>query len=248
MMKILDSIVQAKAAGKKLLTLLIDPDSMNDADQVMDVIRKAEESFIDYIFFGGSLITKPEEFDSLKMIKEITNIPVILFPSSPAQIRSEADAILFLSLLSGRNPEYLIGHHVAAAPILKDSGLEILPTGYLLIGCGKPTTAEYVSGTQPIPYYKPGIAAATAMAGEMLGLKLLYLDGGSGADKAVSPEMIKAVRKSIGLPLIVGGGIRSGEMATRAFEAGADMIVVGNGAEENPDLIRELSLSKDQLK
>jgi putative glycerol-1-phosphate prenyltransferase len=137
---------------------------------------------------------------------------------------------------------------VAAAPILKDSGLEILPTGYLLIGCGKPTTAEYVSGTQPIPYYKPGIAAATAMAGEMLGLKLLYLDGGSGADKAVSPEMIKAVRKSIGLPLIVGGGIRSGEMATRAFEAGADMIVVGNGAEENPDLIRELSLSKDQLK
>jgi putative glycerol-1-phosphate prenyltransferase len=248
MAKILDSIYQARAEGKKLLTLLIDPDSLQHADHVIDVIRKAEAASVDFIFFGGSLITKTEEFDSLKMIKEITSIPVILFPSSPAQIRSEADAILFLSLLSGRNPEYLIGHHVAAAPILKDSSLEILPTGYLLIGCGRPTTAEYVSGTQPIPYHKPGIAAATAMAGEMLGLKLIYLDGGSGADKAVSLEMISEVRKSTNLPLIVGGGIRSGEAARKAFEAGADMIVVGNGAEENPDLIRELSLSKDQLK
>jgi putative glycerol-1-phosphate prenyltransferase len=246
MAKILDSINQAREEGKKLLALLIDPDSIQNEDQVMDVVRKAENASFDYIFFGGSLITKTEEFDSLKMIKEITNIPVILFPSSPAQIRTEADAILFLSLLSGRNPEYLIGHHVAAAPILKNSTLEILPTGYLLIGCGRPTTAEYVSGTQPIPYHKPAIAAATAMAGEMLGLKLIYLDGGSGADKAVSAEMISEVRKSIDLPLIVGGGIRSGEAAAKAFEAGADIIVVGNGAEENPNLIQELSLTKIQ--
>lgn len=246
MVKILDSIIQAKAEGKKLLALLIDPDSVQSSDQVMDVIRKAENASIDYILFGGSLITKTEELDSLKMIKEITNIPVILFPSSPAQIRSEADAILFLSLLSGRNPEYLIGHHVAAAPILKNSSLEILPTGYLLIGCGRPTTAEYVSGTHPIPFHKAGIAAATAMAGEMLGLKLIYLDGGSGADKPVSFKMISEVRKSIDLPLIVGGGIRSGEAATEAFEAGADLIVFGNGAEENPNLIQELGLTRIQ--
>lgn len=206
----------------------------------MDVVRKAENANINYIFFGGSLITKTEEFDSLKMIKKITSIPVILFPSSPAQIRSEADALLFLSLLSGRNAEYLIGHHVAAAPILKNSTLEILPTGYLLIGCGRPTTAEYVSGTQPIPYHKPSIAAATAMAGEMLGLGLIYLDGGSGADQAVSAAMITEVRKSVGLPLLVGGGIRNGEAAAKAFAAGADMIVVGNGVEENPNLIEEL--------
>ncbi len=248
MVKILDSIIQAKAEGKKLLALLIDPDSIQNEDQVMDVVRKAENASFDYIFFGGSLITQTEEFDSLKMIKEITNIPVILFPSSPAQIRTEADAILFLSLLSGRNPEYLIGHHVAAAPILKNSNLEILPTAYILIGCGRPTTAEYVSGTQPIPYHKPAIAAATAMAGEMLGLKLIYLDGGSGADKAVSAEMITQVRKSTDLPLIVGGGIRSGKTAAKAFEAGADMIVVGNAAEDNPDLIQELSLTKGQPK
>jgi len=248
MVKILDSIIQAKAEGKKLLALLIDPDSIQNEDQVMDVVNKAESTSIDYILFGGSLITKTEEFDSLKMIKEITKIPVVLFPSSPAQIRTEADAILFLSLLSGRNPEYLIGHHVAAAPILKNSNLEILPTGYLLIGCGRPTTAEYVSGTQPIPYHKPDIAAATAMAGEMLGLKLIYLDGGSGADKAVSAEMITQVRKSTDLPLIVGGGIRSGKAAAKAFEAGADMIVVGNAAEDNPDLIQELSLTKGQPK
>lgn len=244
MAKILDSIIRAKAEGKKLLALLIDPDSIRNSDQVMDVVKKAEDASIDFILFGGSLITKTEEFDSLKMIKQITTIPVILFPSSPAQIRTEANAILFLSLLSGRNPEYLIGHHVAAAPILKSAKLEILPTGYLLIGCGRPTTAEYVSGTPPIPYHKPGIAAATAMAGEMLGLKLIYLDGGSGAEKAVSAEIIAKVRESVDLPLIVGGGIRSGEAAAKAFEAGADLIVVGNGAEENPDLIKELGLTK----
>lgn len=246
MANILDSINQARAEGKKLMALLLDPDSIRNEDQLMDIVRKAENASIDYIFYGGSLITKIEGFDSLKVIKEITNIPVVLFPSSPAQIRTEADALLFLSLLSGRNSEYLIGHHVVAAPLLKNAPLEILPTGYLLIGCGRPTTAEYVSGTQPIPYHKPAIAAATAMAGEMLGLKLLYLDGGSGADRPVNLEMITAVRKSIALPLIVGGGIRSTEAAAQAFQAGADLIVVGNGAEENPNLIQELGLTRIQ--
>jgi len=246
MEKILDSIIQAKAEGRKLLSLLIDPDSFTQADGLMDLVRKAERASVDYIFFGGSLITRGEEIDALKIIKEMTKIPVILFPSSPAQIRQEADAILFLSLLSGRNPEFLIGHHVAAAPLLKSANLEILPTGYLLVGCGRPTTAQYVSNTQPIPYHKPGIATATAMAGEMLGFQLTYLDGGSGADKPVSTEMIKQVSNAISTPLIIGGGIRTREAAAKAYEAGADMIVVGNGAEQNPNLITELKLIKER--
>jgi putative glycerol-1-phosphate prenyltransferase len=247
MEKIFDSIVQAKAEGRKLLALLIDPDSIDHSDRLMDLLRKAENNSVDYIFFGGSLITRSDDIDALKMIKEISKIPVVLFPSSPAQIRDEADAILFLSLLSGRNPEFLIGHHVIAAPHLKKTRLEILPTGYLLVGCGRPTTAEYVSNTHPIPYHKPGIAAATAMAGEMLGLKLTYLDGGSGADKPVSAEMISEVRRAVGTPLLVGGGIRTPEAAAQAYEAGADMIVIGNGAEDNPDLISELRMVKEQL-
>ncbi len=181
MVKILDSIIQPKGEGKKLLAILIDPDSIQDSDQVVDVIRKAEKASVDYIFFGGSLITKTEDFDSLKMIKEITTIPVVLFPSSPAQIRSEADAILFLSLLSGRNPEYLIGHHVASRTHFKKFKSWKFFRRYLLIGCeGRPTTAEYVGGTQPLPYHKPVLLRLPPWRAEMLGLKLIYLDGGSG--------------------------------------------------------------------
>jgi len=230
-----------------MIALLIDPDFYQDADELIDAIQRAEKAKVDYLFYGGSLITESGEIDSLKLIKNITSIPVILFPSSPAQIDSRADGILFLSLLSGRNPEYLIGHHVAAAPVLKNANLEILPTGYLLIGCGETTTAEYVSNTQPIPYHKPDIASATALAGEMLGLTLIYLDGGSGADRPISQKMIEKVSENISLPLIIGGGIRTAEDAIKAFEAGADLVVVGNGAQESPELITKLSLAKSQF-
>ena len=177
----------------------------------------------------------------IAIIRAHTNTPIILFPGNPLHIEPSADAILFLSLISGRNPEFLIGQHVIAAPLLKKSGLEILPTGYMLVDSGTQTTVSYISGTMPLPHDKPGVAACTAMAGEMLGLQLMYLDAGSGARRPVSPEMIAAVCSAIELPIIVGGGINSGEKAYQALKAGADMIVVGNGIEQDPDLLPQLS-------
>jgi len=241
---VLDSIKLSALKKEKSLAVLADPDWFHSGDQVLDFAKRINESAVDYLFYGGSLITESKDFDSLAILKDTVRTPIVLFPSSPGQIRAEADAILFLSLISGRNPEYLIGHHVTAAPLLKKLDLEILPVGYMLVGSEKTTTAEYVSNTAPIPRHKPEIAAATAMAGEMLGLKLLYLDAGSGADQAVSGDMIGAVKNQVGLPLIVGGGIRSVEEASLAYDAGADLIVVGNAIEMNPDLIGALSLCK----
>ncbi|MEM9052786.1 MAG: geranylgeranylglyceryl/heptaprenylglyceryl phosphate synthase [Bacteroidota bacterium] len=244
---LLSKIYSSKEKNEKQIALLIDPDSYQNTDQLLDTVSKAEKAEIDFIFFGGSLITTADEIDALKIIKEVTSIPVILFPSSPLQIDSRADGILFLSLISGRNPEYLIGHQVTAAPILKQSQIETLPTGYLLIECGKTTTAEYISNTRPIPFNKSNIAATTALAGELMGQKLIYLDGGSGADRPISQKMIREVSKSISLPLIVGGGIKSLEAAMEAFEAGGDIVVIGNGAEEYPDLIMEMNKAKNQF-
>jgi putative glycerol-1-phosphate prenyltransferase len=166
---------------------------------------------------------------------------VVLFPGDNLQINSHADAILFLSLISGRNPDLLIGKHVISAPILKDSGIEVVSTGYMLIDGGTPTSVSYMSNTTPIPANKRDIAVCTAMAGEMLGLKLIFMDAGSGALNPVGENMISAVKKSIDIPLIVGGGIRSAEKAKAAFEAGADVVVVGNAIESNKDLIREIA-------
>ena len=192
---------------------------------------------------GGSLITDYVMGDVIAKIKSYTNIPVVLFPGNSLHIDSQADAILLLSLISGRNPEFLIGQHVISAPVLRKSGLEILPTGYMLIDSGRQTTVSYISNTNPIPHDKPGIAACTAMAGEMLGLRLMYLDAGSGAMNPVSPEMIAAVRQSVNTPIIVGGGINSIKKAKNALSAGANVIVVGNGIEENVDLLREIALT-----
>jgi putative glycerol-1-phosphate prenyltransferase len=166
---------------------------------------------------------------------------VVLFPGSAQQVDPGADGILFLSLISGRNPEYLIGQHVLAAPLLKESGLEILPTGYMLINSGKMTSVAYVSNTIPLPEDKYSLAASTAMAGEMLGLRLMYLDAGSGAEREISARMIGAVRKAIDIPLIVGGGINTAEKAHNALHAGADLIVIGNALEKSPDLLTEIS-------
>lgn len=234
-------IEKSRRQRKMGIAQLIDPDFVQSVDQLIDIAQRAEKAKVDFFFFGGSLVTQLASFDKVKALKKISTIPVILFPSSPAHIDPSADAILMLSLISGRNPEYLIGAHVAAAPILKSLNLEILPTGYILVNCGEPTTAEYVSGTTGVPYRKPEIAAATALAGTMLGLKLIFLDGGSGADRTVSQKMIAAVRAVIDVPLIVGGGIRSIDDARSIRDAGADLIVVGNGAQESPDFITELS-------
>ena len=237
---LLNKLYGRKENGHKSFAVLIDPDKVN-LDNFSTLLDLCIEYNADYIFVGGSLITNYVLGDVIAKIKSYTNIPVILFPGNSLHIDGQADAILLLSLISGRNPEFLIGQHVISAPVLRKSGLEILPTGYMLIDSGRQTTVSYISNTTPIPHDKPGIAACTAMAGEMLGLKLTYLDAGSGAMNPVSPEMIAAVRQSVDTPIIVGGGINSIKKAKNALSAGADVIVVGNGIEENIDLLREIA-------
>jgi putative glycerol-1-phosphate prenyltransferase len=229
-----------KQQGKKQLAVLIDPDHAHPEllDRQLETLEKAG---VTLLFFGGSLLTRFELEERIGYIKERTSAKIILFPSSVQQISPSADAILFLSLISGRNPDLLIGQHVLAAPMLRQTNLEILPTGYMLIDGGRPTTASYISGTLPLPADKPDIAMCTAMAGEMLGLQHLYMDAGSGAQHAINPEMIAAVSKHTTVPLIVGGGIRDAEAAVERAEAGADVIVIGNVTEKQPLIIGEIA-------
>ena len=195
---------------------------------------------------GGSLLSRGSLQRCVEIIKKTTDIPLVLFPGSTDQIDPNADGILFLSLISGRNPDNLIGKHVISAPLLKKTSLEIIPTGYILIDGGTSTSASYMSNTVPIPYTKKDIAVCTAMAGEMLGLKLIYLDTGSGALNHVSANMIKEVKKNIGIPLIIGGGIKTPEDAYDICTAGADMIVIGTVAEQSPELISEIVSAVNQ--
>jgi phosphoglycerol geranylgeranyltransferase len=240
MKSIYASIQEKKSRGQKSFAVLLDPDKL-DEGSCRKMVKLGIENKIDYFFVGGSLLTDDSLAKVIGLIKAESNIPVIIFPGSNNQICKEADAILLLSLISGRNADALIGQHVIAAPILKQSGLEVLSTGYMLVDCGRQTTVSYISNTTPIPYDKPAIAACTAMAGEMLGLKLIYLDGGSGAMNPVGPDMIRMVRKSVEAPIIVGGGINTREKAYNALMAGADLIVVGNGIEKNSGLLSEVS-------
>ncbi len=239
--KILETLNKRRVAGLKSFALLIDPDKINDSGNLIKLVNIAVENKIDFFFVGGSLLTGNNLHHVVKLIKGHSKLPVILFPGSTMHIDVSADAVLFLSLISGRNPELLIGQQVIAAPILKRSSLEILPTGYLLIAADNHTTVSYMSNTVPIPADKYSVAVCTAMAGEMLGLKLIYMDAGSGAKYPISPRMIASVRKSIDVPLIIGGGINSVEKALNSLKAGADMLVVGNGIEENPNLLIEVS-------
>jgi len=240
-MTILESLQAKSKQGKKSIAVLIDPDKISNTSQLEPLLRLAAEDCVDYIFVGGSLITTTNIAEVIKTIKENVSMPVVLFPGSAMQIEPSADAILFLSLISGRNPDLLIGQHVAAAPILKNSKLEVMPTGYMLINSGKTTSVAYISNTTPIPDDKFSLAACTAIAGEMLGMKLIYLDAGSGAEREVSQKMISTVRKSVDVPLIVGGGINTPQKALNALHAGADLIVIGNALEKSPDLLTEIS-------
>jgi phosphoglycerol geranylgeranyltransferase len=242
-MQALEILRNFRNQGRKALAVLLDPDKENIRG-LPSRIRQLADADPDFFFVGGSLITGNNFHLLIEAIRKTCSIPVLIFPGSGLHIFSDADGILLLSLISGRNAELLIGQHVVAAPFLKQSGLQILPTGYMLVDGGKPTTVSYMSNTQPIPADKPEIALCTAMAGEMLGLQLLYLDAGSGAQQAVPVEMIEAVRKGSTLPLLVGGGIRSAEQAKMAWRAGADCIVVGNALEKQPDLIGELGAAR----
>ena len=240
-MSLLSTLQQRHRERKKSIAVLVDPDKVEDSGRLLHLINLASENCVDYFFVGGSLVTSTNLSEVVRQIKENVNIPVALFPGNAIQVEASADAILFLSLISGRNPELLIGQHVVAAPILKNTRLEVIPTGYMLINSGKITSVAYISNTIPIPDDKYSLAASTAMAGQMLGLQTIYIDAGSGAEKEISARMIAAVRKSISIPLIVGGGINSASKAIAALESGADMIVVGNALEKDPDLLTEVS-------
>jgi phosphoglycerol geranylgeranyltransferase len=224
----------------KKLAVLIDPDKVDWAS-FAGFVEKCSLLKVGYFFVGGSLVTQDQLSDVIAQIKRHSDIPVVIFPGSMMQINNAADGILLLSLISGRNPEYLIGQHVVSAPYLKASGLQIISTGYILIDSGIATTVSYISNSQPIPANKPEIAACTAMAGEMLGLSVIYLDGGSGALNPVPAQTIRAVRKTVNCPIIVGGGINTIEKAENALQAGADIIVVGNALEKTPDLLDEMA-------
>lgn len=237
--------ISALKGKKKAFAWLIDPDKC-DHTRLSQRIQTANQLGVDYLFVGGSLVFN--HVDSLiKLIKPLCVMPVILFPGSPLQVSSRADAILLLSLISGRNPEFLIGQHVIAAPFIRESGIEILPTGYILVNGGTQTSVAYMSNSQPIPNNKPDLALATAMAGEMLGLRLIFMDAGSGAPDPVPVPMIRSVSTGVKVPLIVGGGISSANQARTAYEAGADIIVVGNAAERDPGLIEDFIHERDRF-
>lgn len=240
--EIYHQMVDDKELGKKRFAVLLDPDKLR-LSNLDKVLQTSIDSGVDYFFIGGSLVVSDMLDKSLVAIKEACDIPTILFPGNSYQLSYKADAILFLSLISGRNSDLLIGTHVLSAPYLKFSPLEILPTGYMLIDGGVKTTVSYISNTQPIPSNKPDIASCTAMAGEMLGLRMMFLDAGSGALEPVSAEMITAVNNVITSPLIVGGGIRTAESAQKAAMAGADIVVVGNAVEQDASIITEMAES-----
>ncbi len=237
---IIDYIHTAKKENKKLLAILLDPDKLALAE-IPNTISKINKSNANLLFIGGSLLFKNVLDEFVSIVKQNTKLPVLLFPGSAMQITNNADGILFLQLISGRNPEYLISNQVIAAPLLKQTDLEVISTSYLLIESGRETTASYISNTKPIPSHKPEIAMATAMAGEFMGHKLIYMDGGSGALNSVPTEMIKMVSKNVDLPIIIGGGLKTKQAIQAVYEAGATIVVVGTAFENNEELLKNLT-------
>jgi phosphoglycerol geranylgeranyltransferase len=238
--EVYSALLVKKRMRRKSFALLIDPDKV-DVARIAILIEMALEARVDYLLVGGSLVVSDQLDHVVRQIRTLCKIPIILFPGTPSQVSPMADALLYLSLISGRNPELLIGQHVISAPAIRKSGLEIISTGYMLIDGGAPTTVSYISNALPIPADKNEIALCTAMAGEMLGMKLIYMDAGSGARRPISAEMIERVSMNIEVPLIVGGGIQDPEKVYLNAKAGADMIVVGNAIEKDPGLLVEMA-------
>lgn len=227
-----DTLLNARQKGEKQLAILVDPDGLSE-EEIRRKARCIEEVEASLVFVGGSFISDDCLESTLKILKTETSIPVILFPGDVRQISPRGDALLFLSVISGRNPEHLIGNQVIAAPYIRKMNLEAISTGYILVSGGAPTTVEYISQSRPIPANKPEIAAATAMAGEMLGMKTIYLDAGSGADSSISSQLIQQVATAIDIPLIVGGGISNLPDLHAVLNKGADIAVVGNAFDVN---------------
>lgn len=222
--------------------ILIDPDKIS-GDELAGFVQKCEASGVDGFLVGGSLMMNGNLSNTISVIKKNTSIPVVIFPGGIAQVSSNADAILFLSLVSGRNPEHLIGKQIMAAPIIKAYNLEAIPTGYILVESGSITTVEYMSASRPVPRNKPEIAVATALAAQYLGMKMIYLEAGSGAQMSVPNEMIRMVSQNVEVPVIAGGGIRTAREAREKVESGATIIVTGNYFEDcgNWDKIKEFA-------
>lgn len=232
--------------GEKSIALLLDPDKAR-GKSLQKILKAAAGCKADFIMTGGSLTFS--SIDSLiDSVRELCSIPVVLFPGNLLQLSYKADIILLLSLISGRNPELLIGNHVIAAPFLKNVRHKLVSVGYILIGCGAKTSVEYISQTEAIPAEKPDIAVATAIAGEMLGLEMIYLEAGSGASKPIPLSVIEAVRENISVPLAVGGGIRNKNEIEAVFRSGANLIILGNGCENNPELLVEACRIRDKIR
>ncbi len=238
-------IMIARKNKQKKLAVLLDPDDMlkRDMSGIIDIANRCNS---DYFFVGGSTsFQKPGAL--ISALRDQSNIPVYIFPGNLLQLDNSADGVLLLSLISGRNPELLIGNHVIAAPELKKMEGEVVPVGYILISCGPKTSVEYMSNTDAIPSSKTDIALATAMAGELLGLKMIYLEAGSGAEHPVPSELISAVKNNISIPLIVGGGLKTALDIENAYRSGADIIVLGNGVINRPSLLEEACELRDKL-
>ena len=232
MTNIYSDILKSKRSNKKLLAILLDPDKIN-LNKVETLIEKINQSPATHIFVGGSTVENNILDELITTIKQNCQLPVVLFPGNSSQFSDKADAILFLSLISGRNPDYLIEQQVQAAPVLKKTQLEIISTGYVLIESGAETAVERVSQTKPLDRNNPELVLATAQAGEMLGKKLIYLEAGSGAKQAVPLEMVQLVSQNIDIPLIVGGGIVDLHGIQKVYDAGADLVVIGTAFEND---------------
>jgi len=226
--------------------LLLDPDK-SSGESLRNILNIAEECHADFILTGGSLTFNSID-NLIDEVKKRCSIPVVLFPGNLLQLSLKADIIMLLSLISGRNPELLIGNHIIAAPYLKTVREKLISVGYILINCGSMTSVEYISQTEAIPSDKPEIAVATALAGEMLGFGMIYLEAGSGAAKPVPTNIVRAVRENVLIPIAVGGGIRNKKEIEEIFNAGADTIILGNGCEKNPELLRDACRVRDRLR
>ena len=245
--QIYTSLQEMQQMNRKQFAVLLDPDSIGSEEALAHTVELCNEAKVDLILVGGSLITNGFWDRCIEVIKEKTSIPLVLFPGNIMQTHPKADAILVLSIISGRNPDLLIGKHVLAAPLLKKSGIEVIPTAYMIVDGGNLTSVMYMSNTTPLPSDKNNIAACTAMAGDMLGLKVTYMDAGSGALNPISTSMIKEVKAQINGPLFIGGGIKTIDQAIATCQAGADVVVVGNAFEKQPELIFSLTKAVHSL-
>ncbi len=240
MKSIYQHILEARSRNNKLLAVLLDPDKL-DPDKTAILAKKINRSAANLVLIGGSEVEKNKTERIIDRIQTQTELPIVLFPGHPDQVCPKADGLFFLSLLSGRNPDYLIEKHIEAVPMIESSNLEVIPTGYILIENGRPSSVERVSRTSPIPRDDVELICRTAKAGELLGMKLIYLEAGSGALHPVPDDVIASVRKRISIPIVVGGGIRSGSEMRQAFMAGADMVVIGTAIEEDAEFLSRIS-------